>query len=293
MTYDYNSKIYLAEAVFNVKDLADQTAFYTQIIGLEILSQTEKEVILGARNKPLVHLIQTNLKEVVRSSYGLYHMAILLPSREDLADVFKHIAELDYPFVDAADHGYSEALYLEDLEGNGIELYRDKPVAEWDIREDGRIVGVTEELSAQEIYEMGRKVEPFVIAEDTRMGHIHLSVKDSQLASSFYQEVLELADKFTIPTASWIASGDYHHHLAVNEWGGKDLAKRDKDMLGLAYYVVEVEDKGDLIAIAERANNRGAEVKWLSSNALTFEDNDGILIRVRKKILIISGFFES
>ena len=293
MTYDYNSKIYLAEAVFNVKDLADQTAFYTQIIGLEILSQTEKEVILGARNKPLVHLIQTNLKEVVRSSYGLYHMAILLPSREDLADVFKHIAELDYPFVDAADHGYSEALYLEDLEGNGIELYRDKPVAEWDIREDGRIVGVTEELSAQEIYEMGRKVEPFVIAEDTRMGHIHLSVKDSQLASSFYQEVLEMADKFTIPTASWIASGDYHHHLAVNEWGGKDLAKRDKDMLGLAYYVVEVEDKGDLIAIAERANNRGAEVKWLSSNALTFEDNDGILIRVRKKILIISGFFES
>ena len=220
-------------------------------------------------------------------------MAILLPSREDLADVFKHIAELDYPFVGAADHGYfvgaadhgySEALYLEDLEGNGIELYRDKPVAEWDIREDGRIVGVTEELSAQEIYEMGRKVEPFVIAKDTRMGHIHLSVQDSQLSSAFYQEVLELTDKFTIPSASWIASGDYHHHLAVNEWGGKDLAKREEDMSGLAYYVVEVEDKGDLIAIAERANNRGAEVKWLSSNALTFKDNDGILTRVRKNI---------
>ena len=282
MTYDYNSKIYLAEAVLNVKDLARQTAFYSQIIGLEILSQTEKVVILGAGNKPLVHLIETNREEVAKSSYGLYHMAILLPSREDLADVFKHIAELDYPFVGAADHGYSEALYFEDLEGNGIELYRDKPVAEWDIREDGRIVGVTEELSAQEIYEMGRKVDPFVIAEETRMGHIHLSVKDSQLASAFYQEVLELADKFTIPSASWIASGDYHHHLAVNKWGGKNLAKREEDMLGLAYYVLEVEDKGDLIAIAERANNRGAEVKWLSSNALTFEDNDGILTRVRK-----------
>lgn len=100
------------------------------------------------------------------------------------------------------------------------------------------------------------------------MGHIHLSVKDSQLASAFYQEVLELADKFTIPSASWIASGDYHHHLAVNEWGGKDLAKREEDMLGLA----------------ERAKNRGAEIKWLSSNALTFEDNDGILTRVRKNI---------
>ena len=284
MTYDYNSKIYLAEAVLNVKDLTRQTAFYTQIIGLEILSQTKTEVVLGAGNKPLVHLIQTNREEAVKSSYGLYHMAILLPSREDLADIFKHIAELDYPFVGAADHGYSEALNLEDLEGNGIELYRDKPVSEWDIREDGRIVGVTEDLSAQEIYEMGRKVEPFVIAKDTRMGHIHLSVKDSQLATDFYQDVLELADKYTIPSASWIASGDYHHHLAVNEWGGKNLAKRDKDMPGLAYYVLEVEDKEDLITIAERAKNRETEVKWVSSNALTFGDNDGILTQVRKNI---------
>ena len=78
--------------------------------------------------------------------------------------------DLKVPLVGGADHGYSEAVYLEDLESNGIELNRDKPVNEWDIREDGRIVGVTEELSAQEIYEMGRKVEPFVLAKDTRMG---------------------------------------------------------------------------------------------------------------------------
>ena len=282
MVYAYNSEIYLAEAVLNVKDLARQTAFYTQIIGLEIRTQTETEVILGAGGKDLVHLIQTNRKEAVQSSYGLYHMAILLPSREDLADVFKHIAELNYPFIGVADHGYSEALYLEDPEGNGIELYRDKPVADWDIREDGRIIGVTEELSAQEIYDMGRKVEPFVIAPDTRMGHIHLSVKDSQLATTFYQAVLDLSNKFTIPSASWIASGDYHHHLAVNEWGGKALAKREKDMPGLAYYVVEVANKEGLVTIAERAKAYGAPVKWLSSNDFTFEDPDGIVTRVRK-----------
>ena len=83
MTYDYNSKIYLAETVLNVKDLARQTAFYTQVIGLEILSQTAtKKLFLGAGNKPLVHLIETNREEAVKSSYGLYHMAILLPSRE-------------------------------------------------------------------------------------------------------------------------------------------------------------------------------------------------------------------
>ena len=282
MVYKYNSKIYLAEAVLNVKDLARLTAFYTQIIGLEILSQSDQEVLLGTGGKAVVHLKKTKGEEVVQTSYGLYHMAILLPSREDLADVFKHIAELNYPFIGAADHGYSEALYLEDPEGNGIELYRDKPVADWDIREDGRIIGVTEELTAQEIYDMGRKVEPFVIAPDTRMGHIHLSVKDSQLATTFYQAVLDLSNKFTIPSASWIASGDYHHHLAVNEWGGKALAKREKDMPGLAYYVVEVANKEGLVTIAERAKAYGAPVKWLSSNDFTFEDPDGIVTRVRK-----------
>ena len=282
MVYKYNSKIYLAEAVLNVKDLARLTAFYTQIIGLEILSQSDQEVLLGTGGKAVVHLKKTKGEEVVQTSYGLYHMAILLPSREDLADVFKHIAELNYPFIGAADHGYSEALYLEDPEGNGIELYRDKPVADWDIREDGRIIGVTEELSAQEIYDMGRKMNPFVIAPDTRMGHIHLSVKDSQLATTFYQAVLDLSNKFTIPSASWIASGDYHHHLAVNEWGGKALAKRDKDMPGLAYYVVEVANKEGLVTIAERAKAYGAPVKWLSSNDFTFEDPDGIVTRVRK-----------
>ena len=128
MTYAYHSKIYLAEVALNVRDLARQTAFFTQVLGLEILSQSDQEVVLGAGGKALVHLIQTNREEIVKSSYGLYHMAILLPSREDLADVFKHIAELNVPFVGAADHGYSEALYLEDPEGNGIELYRDKPV---------------------------------------------------------------------------------------------------------------------------------------------------------------------
>lgn len=282
MTYAYHSKIYLAEAALNVKDLARQTAFYTQMLGLEMLSQTEEEVLLGAGGKPLVHLTQTDRTEAVQVSYGLYHMAILLPSREDLADVFKHIAELNYPFVGAADHGYSEALYLEDPEGNGIELYRDKPVADWDIREDGRIIGVTEELSAQEIYDMGHKVEPFVIAPDTRMGHIHLSVKDSQSATTFYQAVLDLSDKFTIPSASWIASGDYHHHLAVNEWGGKKLAKRDKDRPGLVYYVVEVANKDDLVVIAERAKTQGAPINWVTSNEFSFEDPDGIVTRVRK-----------
>ena len=281
MTYEYKSYIYLAEAVLNVKDLASQTAFYQQIIGLEILSQTETEAILGVDGKVLVQLIQTQESGEVREHYGLYHLAILLPTRKALADVLKHLSDLRIPLVGGADHGYSEALYLEDLEGNGIELYRDKPVSSWDIREDGRIIGVTEALAAQDIYELGEKVDPFLLAEGTRMGHIHLSVKDSRAASQFYQKVLGLEDKFSVPSASWIAAGDYHHHLAVNEWGGKNLAPRKQDLPGLAYYIIEVAHKEELLAIAQRAQEVDAPIKWLTSSQLEITDPDGIVTRIR------------
>ena len=281
MTYEYKSHIYLAEAVLNVKDLDSQTAFYQQVLGLEILSQTDIEVILGVDGKALVHLIQTQENGEAREYYGLYHLAILLPTRKALADVLKHLTDLQIPLVGGADHGYSEALYLEDLEGNGIELYRDKPVSTWDIREDGRIIGVTEALAAQDIYELGERVEPFILADDTRMGHIHLSVKDSRKSSQFYQKVLGLADKFSVPSASWIAAGDYHHHLAVNEWGGKNLAPSKQGLSGLAYYVIEVAHKEELLTIAQRAQAVDAPIKWLTSSQLEITDPDGIVTRIR------------
>ncbi len=281
MVYEYNSRIHLAEVALNVRDLSGQTAFYHQLLGLEILNQSEKEVLLGAGENPLVKLIQTEDTSNPKQSYGLYHLALLLPTREDLANVFKRLLDLKIPLVGGADHGYSEAIYLEDLEGNGIELYRDKPVTAWDIREDGRIIGVTEELSAQDIYELGQEPDPFVIASGTRMGHVHLSVKNSREASAFYQGSLGLEDKFTIPHASWIASGTYHHHLAVNEWSGRLLARREQGMVGLAYYVVEVEDKEELLKVFAQSQNNQAITQWLSSAEFRLTDSDGIVTRVR------------
>ena len=281
MVYEYNSQIHLAEVALNVKNLESQTAFYHQLLGLEILSQSEREALLGAGDKALVKLIKTDDTSNPKQTYGLYHMALLMPSREDLADVFKHLLDLKIPLVGGADHGYSEAVYLEDLEGNGIELYRDKPVSEWDIREDGRIIGVTEELSAQAIYELGKELDPFVIASGTRMGHVHLSVKNSREASYFYQKSLGLEDKFTIPHASWIASGNYHHHLAVNEWGGKRLAPREHGMAGLAYYMVEVENKEELLRLFSQSQGNKAITRWISSSEFSITDKDGIVTRVR------------
>ena len=262
-------------------DLARQKDFYQRVLGLELLEEQDGQVALGRDGQVLVRLLATSDRQTVKSAYGLYHLALLLPSRQALADILKHLSESKVPMVGGADHGYSEAIYLEDPEGNGIELYRDKPQADWDIREDGRIIGVTEALAAQEIYELGQEVQPFSIAEGTRMGHVHLSVKNSRAASHFYQKLLGLEDKFSVPSASWLASGNYHHHLAVNEWGGSHLNHRQPKQLGLAYFEAQVQVKEDLVAIYENALDLQAPVRWISSQELEVTDPDGIVAKLQ------------
>ena len=128
---------------------------------------------------------------------------------------------------------------------------------------------------------MGERVEPFILAEGTRMGHIHLSVKDSRKSSQFYQKVLGLEDKFSVPSASWIAAGGYHHHLAVNEWGGKNLTPRKQGLPGLAFYVIEIAHKEELLTIVQRAQEVDAPIKWLTSSQLEITDPDGIVTCIR------------
>lgn len=181
----YNSQIKLNEVALNVNHLSQETEFYTKKLGLQILSQSDSEVLLGIGTTPLIRLIQTNIDKSVKESYGLYHLAILLPTREALGDFLRHAVHTSLPLVGTADHGYSEAIYLEDFEGNGIEVYHDKPVEEWDIREDGRIIGVTEEMAGQEIYELGHDTIPYQIAEGTRMGHVHLSARNSKASMEY------------------------------------------------------------------------------------------------------------
>ena len=113
------------------------------------------------------------------------------------------------------------------------------------------------------------------------MGHVHLSVKNSREASVFYQESLGLENKFTIPHASWIASGAYHHHLAVNEWGSKNLVRRKHGMVGLAYYVVEVENKEELLKVFAQSQTGKAITQWISSAEFSLTDKDGIVTRIR------------
>ncbi len=267
----YHSQFELGAVALNVRNLALQSLFYQQV-----LAETDQQVDLGVGEQVLIHLLKTEQEGSVAASYGLYHLALVLPSRQDLGTILRHFIDNKIPLQGASDHGYSEAIYLADTEGNGLEIYRDLPQENWDIREDGRIIGITEALDADTIYQLGQSSQQgYRLPLGTRMGHVHLSVKDSESASRFYQEVLALEDKFSIPSAAWLASGNYHHHLAVNEWGGKHLQERSEGLPGLAYYTVVYSQADHYQATIARARAANLELEQVGPKA-SFVDVDGI-----------------
>ncbi|CYU52602.1 VOC family protein [Streptococcus suis] len=272
----YNSQFELGLVALNVRNLELQSLFYQQVLGLQVLTENSKQIDLGVGQTALVRLIQTEQKGEVSHSYGLYHLAIVLPSREDLGTIFRHFIDNKVPLQGASDHGYSEAIYLADTEGNGIEIYRDLPQDSWDVRLDGRIVGITEPMDAETIYALGKKADAaYQMPAGSRMGHVHLSVRESAASSRFYQEVLAVEDKFSVPSAAWLASGDYHHHLAVNEWGGKNLKTRQEGMPGLSYYTVIYSNQEAFEATLNRAIAANLNLQRLDNSA-AFVDIDGI-----------------
>ena len=276
----YNSHFELGHVALNVHDLELQSLFYQQVLGLKVLSQSPKQIDLGLEKNTLIRLIQTEQKDEVNHSYGLYHLAIVLPSREDLGTIFRHFIDNKIPLQGASDHGYSEAIYLADTEGNGVEIYRDLPQDTWDVRPDGRIVGITEPMDAETIYALGKKADAaYQMPAGSRMGHVHLSVRESAASSRFYQEVLAVEDKFSVPSAAWLASGDYHHHLAVNEWGGKKLKTRQEGMPGLAYYTVIYSNPEAFEATLNRAIVANLNLHRLDNSA-AFVDVDGIKTKI-------------
>ena len=275
----YQSDFELGYVALNVRNLDLQSQYYQQVLGLSVIHQGESMIDLGVGKSVLVRLIKTEETLDVAGSYGLYHLAILLPSREALAQIFKHFVDHSVPLIGASDHDYSEAIYLEDTEGNGIEIYRDRPVSEWNIREDGCIIGTTEAMDAEGLYRLVTPLEgPYKMPEGSRMGHVHLSVRKSGVSSGFYQNVLKVQDKFSVRSASWLASGNYHHHLAVNEWGGQ-LATRTEGMRGLAYYTVIFEDEQLYQDTIERAKKFAENVEIAEQEA-SFTDLDGIKTRL-------------
>lgn len=287
MMFKLNENTIIGKVVLNVENFDNMKTFYKEYIGLDIKSESVKEVSFGAHgdDKVILTLQEVPASEAGGRYAGLYHLALLLPTRKDLGEVLYHLLAAKYPLTGASDHGYSEAIYLNDPEGNGIEIYRDKPVSEWDIRDNGDIAGVTEPMDAEGVIAAAKA--PFKgMPSGTYMGHVHLFVSDLAATDEFYKNVLGFDLKFDFGSqAKFFAAGLYHHQIGSNVWAGTDIPALPSGMRGMEYYTIVLNDNSDLTAVKDSldANSYAYEFD-AAANEIKLEDPNGIrvLIEVAK-----------
>lgn len=265
----------------NAMDPEKLAAYYRDVIGLTILNQDEGNAhyVLGLEDGEGLLEISQATSPASRRSAGLYHLALRLPTEKDLATLLRHIAQYEaLDFTGASDHGYSHALYLNDPEGNGIEIYRDKPESEWDVRDDGEIGGIVERLDLDKLV---RLAEPEFkgLPEGTDLGHMHLHVGDIDETWAFYRDYLGLGNKFTMGgRAIFMATGQYHHHLGANTWKGTGLDAPAEGEQGLRSYTWKASEE-DLNWIKDRLAKGSIEYSE-DERGIKFKDNSGITVKV-------------
>ncbi len=253
----YDAPYHIGTVTLRVHDLAKLTAYYRDAIGLQLLSKTDRSAELGVAGRAIVRLEVGAAQP--SSAAGLFHLAILLPSRRDLADWLKHAAEVGIRLEGASDHLVSEALYLSDPEGNGIEIYRDRKRSEWPRRADGGIAMATERLDLDRLLAEAAAAPYAGMPAGTGMGHIHLRVGDTAAAEAFYRDLVGFELMVRYPGASFLASGGYHHHIAGNIWGSRGAGPRQPGEAGLDRFEIVARDAADFTAMRERILANGGD----------------------------------
>jgi catechol 2,3-dioxygenase len=209
---------HIGSVELRVADLERARRFYTEAIGLEVVS--EEPLALGAGGRPLVVLREADPgTPAPPSTVGLFHLAILHPSRPELARAIHRLAEKGVRLDGASDHEVSEALYLHDPDWNGIELYRDRPKEDWPENPDGSVGMVTLPLDVQALIAEAEPVDGRPVHPETVMGHVHLRVSDLERSVAFYRDELGMNLRARYgDQAAFLAAGDYHHHVGINTW---------------------------------------------------------------------------
>lgn len=246
-----------------VSALDRSLAFYQQNLGFKLHQREGQTARLGAGGPDLLWLTEQAGARTVAGVTGLYHFAILVPSRLALAQSLRQLAETRTPVQGFADHHVSEAIYLADPDGNGIEIYRDRPRTEWRWS-DGQLHMTTDPLDIEGILaELAETPEPWSgLPAQTVLGHMHLHVADIAKAEAFYGDVLgfELTTRYGA-SASFFSAGGYHHHLAFNTWAGRGAPPPPPDAVGLRYFTINLPDQAELDRVAGRIKQAGIEVK--------------------------------
>lgn len=255
--------IRLGEVKLKVRNLEQQVQFYVETVGLKLLRQALGVAELGVGTGEVLLILEEDTQARLaprRSRVGLYHFAILLPTRQALGITLQHLDDAGI-HIGQADHLVSEALYISDPEGNGIEIYRDRPRAEWRKDAAGNYVMATEPIDWHGLLREAQGKEWAGLPDGTVMGHVHLHVNNLQAARVFYCDTVGFeptADLAQQMGALFIAAGGYHHHLGLNIWAGTDAPKLEPDTAGLMYYTLLLPSEAELAALLSRAEAAGA-----------------------------------
>jgi catechol 2,3-dioxygenase len=266
----------LTDVVLRVRDLATVAAFYESVLGLRRAKMEGGRVgLLTAGGVPLVVLEAADRAPArPRGAAGLFHVALLYDDRPELAAALRRVIDAGIP-IGSADHGVSEAIYLSDPEGNGIELYVDRPRDQWPTGQpDGQVAMVTEPLDVDALL----AVPAVTAAPPARIGHIHLSVVDLAHAERFYGDILGFAvTQRTYPGALFLSRGGYHHHLGTNTWRSNRPAVPGAP--GLQRFTIRLTATDELERVATRLSSAGHPFQR-SGDAIDTHDLDGIAVRI-------------
>lgn len=250
-------------------------AFYEERLGLAAHRREGAVAVLGAGGEDLLVLVEDRDARPASGATGLYHFALLVPSRPALARTLARLEETGTPLSGAADHGVSEALYLSDPDRNGIEVYRDRPREAWP-RRDGELAMTTDPLDLDDLRaalddEDGAGERPASLAPGTAIGHVHLHVSRLEPARRFYVEILgfEVTQRYG-PAALFVSAGGYHHHVGLNTWKGVGAPPPPPGSTGLRRFELRLPGAAEL----ERVRGRLAEAAVAAE-----ERPDGLLVR--------------
>lgn len=281
MNFHVKPVTYVGEVGLKVLDLKEMIRFYKEIIGFEVLKETENAAVLGAGGQALLKLEAGNGIVPKNQRYaGLYHFAILLPDRKELGKMLLHLHNNGVG-IGSSDHLVSEALYLSDPEGNGIEIYRDREPEEWDWNGSQVVMAVDPVDAAGLVQAAEASGEVFQgLPAGTVMGHIHLHVSDLVKAKDFYVNGLGFEVVSSLGgQALFLADQKYHHHIGLNVWNGIGIPALPENAAGLGYYTLVLENEVKRKATVSQLRDFGAEVE-MQGDLVEVKDPAGNTIRL-------------
>jgi catechol 2,3-dioxygenase len=266
-----------------VSHLERSRAFYETVLGLEARKADEGDLVLGVADEPaLVRLYGDCAAPPLQPrATGLFHLALVTPSRRELAYALARLAQARWPLSGASDHLVSEALYLNDPDGNGIEIYRDRDREEWRTDEDGQLAMATLRLDLESLAGELHDAPPVAVRMPvgTRMGHVHLQVSDIAAAEDFYHGVLGF--DVTVrgyPGALFVSAGGYHHHIGLNTWNSAGAAPPAAGAVGLRSFEVRLADE-ELDRVLGRVGAAGLAVDTFDRTTVV-RDPSGNAVRL-------------